>query len=124
MRNITTLFVLLCLTLSGCSKDENSLIITIASERFQSPLQDEMNAGVWFLSKKYQNDNWALLSRDIEGFVYERGYEYMIKVTVKATEQYIDQPPVKYILKKVISKERRDSDIPEVFRSSLYEEEE
>ncbi|MDP3398626.1 MAG: DUF4377 domain-containing protein [Bacteroidales bacterium] len=116
--------IIFAFTVIGCSKDENSLVVSIASERYLSPLQDEMNAGVWFLSKKYQNDSWAILSRDIEGFVYERGYEYMIKVTVKATEQYIDQPPVKYILKKVISKERRDSDIPEVFRSSLYEEEE
>ena len=122
MRNIAIIFTLLCLTLSGCSKDENTLIISIASERYLSPSQDEMNAGVWYLSKKEQNDNWALLSRDIEGFAYERGYEYMIKVSIRATEQYIDQHPVKYILKKVISKERRDSDIPEVFRSSLYEE--
>ena len=122
MRNITIIVALLCLTLSGCSKNENSLVLSIASERYLSPLQDEMNAGVWFLSKKYQNDNWALLSRDIEGFVYERGYEYTIKVTMRATEQYVDQSPVKFKLVQIISKERTDSDLPEIFKNSLYEE--
>jgi hypothetical protein len=122
MRNITIIVALLCLTLSGCSKNENSLVLSIASERYLSPLQDEMNAGVWFLSKKYQNDNWALFSRDIEGFVYERGYEYMVKVTMRATEQYVDQSPVKFKLVQIISKERKDSDLPEIFKNSLFDE--
>ena len=122
MRNITIIVALLCLTLSGCSKNENSLVLSIASERYLSPLQDEMNAGVWFLSKKHQNDNWALFSRDIEDFVYERGYEYMVKVTMRATEQYVDQSPVKFKLVQIISKERKDSDLPKVFKNSQYKE--
>lgn len=122
MKNFSIIITLLCLTLSGCSKDENSLVLNVASERYLSPLQDELNAGVWFISKKFQNDNWALLSRDIEGFVYERGYEYTIKVTMRTTEQYVDQSPVKFKLVEVITKERKNSDIPEFFKSSLYEE--
>lgn len=112
------LIVITCLFLFACEKEKNSKIViyNIASERFVSPLQDEGSIGTWFIAKQNQNEEWRLLTRGIEGFVYESGYEYIIKVSIKPTEQFIDQDPVSYRLIKVISKEKKESNLPERFK--------
>lgn len=113
-----SLIVITCLFLFACEKEKNSKIViyNIASERFVSPLQDEGSIGTWFIAKQNQNEEWRLLTRGIEGFVYESGYEYIIKVSIKPTEQFIDQDPVSYRLIKVISKEKKESNLPERFK--------
>lgn len=113
-----SLIVITCLFLFACEKEKNSEIViyNIASERFVSPLQDEGSIGTWFIAKQNQNEEWRLLTREIEGFVYESGYEYIIKVSIKPTEQFIDQDPVSYRLIKVISKEKKETNLPERFK--------
>lgn len=117
-----TIITLFCLSLFACKKEDSIAIFNIASERFESQLQDEVNAGVWLLSRQSQNEQWTLLARDIDGFVYERGYEYIIKVEIDVIKPHIDQSPINFRLIKIISKEKRDTDIPDEFKNSLFKE--
>lgn len=120
MKNIYYLFILL--SLFACQKEDSTATFNIASERFESPLQDEVNAGVWLMSRQSQNEQWTLLARNIDGFVYERGYEYIIKVRKTINKPHIDQSPINFRLIKILSKEKKDTEIPEKFKKSLFKE--
>lgn len=63
------------------------------------------------------NDNteWWMIRSSIKGFTYEEGYEYV--VDVKATvnpDPPQDAPAWDYSLIRIISKEKKDSDVPQL----------
>lgn len=49
----------------------------------------------------------SILARSIYGFVYERGYEYPLKVRKDGITPHVNQSLVNYTLIKVISKEEK-----------------
>lgn len=113
----------LLFSLFACQKEKNTVIYDIASERYLSPLDDENNAGIWLLGRTNQSKDWALLSRSIEGFTYENGFEYTLEIKEIPTEGHIDQAPFKLKLVRTIRKVKKDTqDIPEKYRKSLYVE--
>lgn len=116
-------YLLLSISLFACQKEKNTVIYDIASERYLSPLDDENNAGIWLLGRTNQSKDWALLSRSIEGFTYENGFEYTLEIKEIPTEGHIDQAPFKLKLVRTIRKVKKDTqDIPEKYRKSLYVE--
>lgn len=68
-----------------------------------------------FWIKKNDNPVWQMARGYIKGFTYEEGYEYV--VDVKAT--VVPDPPqdagsITYSLIRIISKEKKDSDVPQL----------
>ena len=94
----------------GCSEEENSAYqktLTIASKR---PQFAEPTPAYWV--KMNDNKNWQVLYDPINNFNYEEGYEY--KVIVSITPFEIPGTGLlikKYDLIKILSKEKRDSDV-------------
>ena len=89
--------------LMRCS-DKNVEKITIASEKTIGYGVAPMEC---YLVKVGDDKDWSLFYSPIEGFNYENGYEYVIKVK----KEKIDNPPadgssIKYTLVKVISKKK------------------
>jgi heat shock protein HslJ len=57
--------------------------------------------------KEKQNETWKLLYQPIEGFTYEEGFLYKLKVKqVRVKNPPADGSSVHFVLKKVISKEK------------------
>lgn len=60
--------------------------------------------------KEQPTDNWQLLYAPIEGFSHEAGYIYTLRVQVKqVAHPPADGSSVRYILKKVLSKQKDDA---------------
>ncbi|MDE5490711.1 DUF4377 domain-containing protein [Elizabethkingia meningoseptica] len=68
-----------------------------------------------YLVKEGDSKNWGYMYQSIEGFIYEPGYEYVLKVkTEKIPNPPADGSSIKYILEKVVSKDRKNSgDLPQ-----------
>ena len=76
-----------------------------------------MEYGNPYLIMRQGDADWSLLYDPIQGFDYEEGYEYLIRVEVwnvehPTTDQYIKN----YKLLEVLSKEKKDSNVPEESR--------
>lgn len=58
--------------------------------------------------KEKENDNWSNFYSNIEGFTYEPGFEYVLKVkTEKIENPPADGSSIKYTLIKQISKTKK-----------------
>lgn len=65
-----------------------------------------------FLTKSVGGTKWELLYSSIEGFNFEEGNEYHLEIKKTEIKNHpADTPNAKYKLVKVISKEKKDSDI-------------
>ena len=98
--------VALSLVAAGCSRTEK---LTIASET-----ADCVGVGPQkcLLIKRSGNESWELWYSGIQGFTHEKGYEYVVKIR----KEEVKNPPadassVKYVLKRIVSKTKKDSDI-------------
>ena len=61
-----------------------------------------------FLYKENQEDEWKYFYSKVDGFDYEEGYEYVIKVKVKSDgNSYMDASDLKFIFVELISKEKK-----------------
>lgn len=68
-----------------------------------------------FWIKRDDNPVWEMTSSHIEGFTYEYGYEYKVKVkAVEIQDPPMDAPSINYSLLSIISKEKKESDVPEL----------
>lgn len=68
-----------------------------------------------FWIKRNENPVWEMTSCHIDGFTYESGYEYKIIVkAVNIPNPPMDGPSRKYSLVSLLSKEKKDSDVPEL----------
>ncbi|GAE83622.1 lipoprotein [Bacteroides reticulotermitis JCM 10512] len=63
------------------------------------------------LVKKGNATEWEYFYSNIEGFQYEPGYEFVLKVKEEKLENVpADASSIKYVLVKQISKEQKESD--------------
>lgn len=69
------------------------------------------------LIKRAGEQNWRYWHSGIEGFDYEPGYEYVIRVRKENIENpAMDQSSIRYILVKVVSKKKKESEhLPQTY---------
>ena len=102
---------------------------TIASEKTECMGMDMMLPCYWI--RRNDNPVWERMDADIEGFQYEEGYEYVVDLKVAR----LKNPPAdasnrKYSLIRIISREKKESDVPKLtaglskFFPELHEESE
>ena len=108
------LLLVSCLLASCCKPEDNELSWTerwiVASETVK-----DSDGLPYFWVKRNGKSTWEKAEAFVKGFEHEPGYEYVI--VVKAT--VIPNPPAdasarKYSLVRVISKEKKTSDVPEL----------
>lgn len=112
MKRIYSIFLIIVLFLFSCSKDENVIeTIIVASRKVMDIEPSGASEREYFLIKTNKSDKWEYLSPNIQGFNYEEGYEYMLKVritTINNPQQ--DQYPKSYALIEIISKTKKQSE--------------
>ena len=82
-------------------------VLVIASETVKT------NEGIAYWVKVNGSDTWKMMHTQIANFNHERGYEYVVEVSVKKIKDPgPDQSSHKYTLIKIISKEKKDSEVP------------
>ena len=118
------LFALFTLsTLSSCEKEQRVFVYHIASERQHSPYDGRFIKGVWLISRESPEAEWGIFNdRNVKGFEYERGYEYVIKVKAYPLPAYMESFSPEYRLVKIISKVKKDSELPERLKEHVYKE--
>ncbi|MDR2735067.1 MAG: DUF4377 domain-containing protein [Spirochaetota bacterium] len=95
--------------LASCAMDKNVVDMTIASE---TRLADAGGASMRvLLVKEGDAQQWQFFYSNIEGFSYEPGYEYVLKVSRENKEGEIPAgaSSIRYTLIKEISKTRKTS---------------
>lgn len=97
-----------------CSCDEE-YTMTLASGQYVSsncPIEN-MIFGVngYYLCRKDGSDEWEPFYGPIENFTFERGYEVKMRVEEIHTDPKPDLGSVIWRVKKIISKEKKDSDV-------------
>ena len=109
-----SLLLVSCLLASCCKPEDNELSWT---ERWivASDTVKDSEGLPYFWVKRNGKSTWEKAEAFVKGFEHEPGYEY--EIVVKAT--VIPNPPAdasarKYSLVRVISKEKKTSDVPEL----------
>lgn len=105
---IFKLLSLFAVLLFGCDKDDQEMILVVASEKGTCHTIGDFSC---YVVKDKGSDIWRYMPESISGFEYETGYEYTIKVSV----HNIKNPPQdasskEYTLIEIISKEKKDSE--------------
>lgn len=107
--------MILTFSLGGCDKDddlETIISMTVASEMKMGKLywmSYDMNC---YQVKEENSSEWKLFDpRNLKGFDYEEGYEYVIKVKKTRVQNPAqdDGPEYTYQFIEVVSKEKKDS---------------
>ncbi|HJD75041.1 MAG TPA: DUF4377 domain-containing protein [Bacteroides reticulotermitis] len=106
-KNIYLLLSFVMLLATSCS--------TTSSVRYTVASQNADCVGVGpqkcLLVKKGNATEWEYFYSNIEGFQYEPGYEFVLKVKEEKLENVpADASSIKYVLVKQISKEQKESD--------------
>jgi hypothetical protein len=95
---------------TSCTDDElepYSKVLAIASEIVE---EDEGNA---YWVKVDGSSTWQMMHTPIANFDHEEGYEYTVEVSVKKIKDPgADQSSNQYTLVRIISKEKKDSEVP------------
>ncbi|SBV97922.1 DUF4377 domain-containing protein [uncultured Dysgonomonas sp.] len=98
----------MALFLGSCGSSKNTEKLTVASKQGDCVGVAPMKC---LLVKKDGQADWEFFYSNIEGFVYEPGYEYVLEVKVEKVEHpAADQSSLKYTLVKEVSKEEKTSD--------------
>ncbi len=72
------------------------------------------NDGNAYWVKRNGSSTWEMMYTQIGNFTHERGYEYIVEVSVKKIKDPgPDQSSHEYTLIKIISKEKKESGVPE-----------
>lgn len=114
MKKILFVFVaLLCCVFAGCDDDKAIEVfdMTVASVKYVPEYGFLPNA---YLVKIEDAERWTLFWNGIEGFDYEEGYEYRIRVKgyeYEKDEIRADRGTMWYKLDKLLWKEKKDSDL-------------
>ena len=110
---LSVFFVSLCATLfffNSCSDDEYepyNEVLVIASET------NVNNEGIVYWVKRNGSSTWEMMYTKIANFNHEEGYEYTVKVSVEKNKNPgPDQSSHKYTLVKIITKEKKNSELP------------
>ena len=106
-------FVSLCKTLflfHPCTYDEyesRDEVLVIASK-----IVEKKDANAYWV-KRNGSSTWEMMYTEIANFNHEEGYEYTVKVSIeKIKNPGVDQSSHKYTLVKIISKEKKNSEVP------------
>jgi len=108
MKNLLFLILGILLSFTSCSSNDGVFDYTIASRT-----SDCTGVGpqTCLFVKKGAAKDWELFYSSIDGFDYEPGYEYKLKVKeVKSENTPADASSIKYILVKEIEKLKKDSE--------------
>ncbi len=98
---------ILTFCVSSCCKKCDTKIFVVASQRLSTPVE------LFYWVKEQGYEEWMLVCAPIKGFVYERGYEYEIEIEIRKTKDFVShQWRTEYTLKRIITKEKKDSDVP------------
>lgn len=114
MKNFLFVFVaMLCCAFAGCDDDKADEVfdMTVASVKYVPEHGFLPNA---YLVKIEDSERWTLFWSGIDGFDYEEGYEYRIRVKgyeYEKDEIRADGSSIWYKLDKILWKEKRDSDL-------------
>lgn len=96
------------LFLGSCSSSIKTEKLTVASKQGDCVGVAPMKC---LLVKKDGQTDWEFFYSNIEGFIYEPGYEYVLEIKIEEVEHpAADQSSLKYTLVKEISKEEKTSD--------------
>lgn len=128
MRTFKSLGILLsisffcCLFLSSCLNDDDKKedkveeISLIIASKTASVISMEESATEYLIVK--EGNKWRYLPNGwIEGFTYELGFEYNLKVRkiTPANSEYIqDAPRSNYYLLEIISKLQKETEVPDI----------
>nr|WP_314492548.1 DUF4377 domain-containing protein [uncultured Chryseobacterium sp.] len=111
MKNIIKLILSVSMlsVLGQCKPKANSVSTTANVKTFIVASQTADCTGIAPMKclqvKEKQSDRWGNFYSNIEGFTYEPGFEYILKVkTEKITNTPADASSIKYILLKQVSK--------------------
>lgn len=101
------LLIISCHSSNEVMEKENPIIKTL----FIASYTQECDAGVMrkqcLLVKENDEEDWTFFYNNIEGFEYEKGYQYQIKVAVSKVENPpMDASSLNYKLIEVLSKEK------------------
>jgi hypothetical protein len=101
----------------SCEKDKNEgefVVLLVASERPVVPGGEHfMDGHPKYWIQREGDTKWGYLYNYIVNFDYEEGYEYFIEVCITKLENPpVDVLPSRYTLVEIISKEKKDSDVP------------
>lgn len=99
MKSSVVFVALLTLLFSACEKDFTFFVADhYAIDNSDSPQK-------CMLLKQHEGDDWTLFCDKIEGFTYEEGYAYKLKVRISKIENpKAGTSPIQYSLIKIISK--------------------
>lgn len=107
MRIFTLLSMAVLISFTSCGGGVDTEQFVIASEQANCMGVAPQKC---LLMKKSMTDDWEFWYSGIEGFEYERGYEYVIKVRKKEiANPPADRASFVYVLEKIVSKERKES---------------
>jgi Domain of unknown function (DUF4377) len=96
------LIILQCKTTSNMSNEKT---IMVASQTADCTGVAPMKC---LQIKEKESDNWEMMYTNIEGFTYEPGFEYTLKIkTEKIENPPMDGSSIRYILLKQISKVKK-----------------
>lgn len=106
MKRLLSLLFLLPLVLGGCDDDESRTETwTVASEKGVAGVFWGLGHVPAYIVKTSANADWEISSAHINGFTFEKGYEYVLRVRIEPfTERVCDGPTHIYTLEKLISR--------------------
>lgn len=91
-------------------KEEQTLTLTVASQRVSSSLSDPIKGyGNDYIVKYNDKDQWSVFPYRIDRFFYTPGTEYVVQVE-KTVYQDAGYPTVMYRLKQIVSQQKKDSE--------------
>ena len=104
---------LLCCAFAGCKSDKADEVfdMTVASVVYRP--ENQFYSWAYYV-KIEDSERWRLFCDNIEGFDYEEGYEYRIRVKgyeYEKDEIRADGSSIWYKLDKILWKEKKDSDL-------------
>lgn len=106
MKRLLSLLFLLPLVLGGCDDDESRTETwTVASEKGVAGVFWGFGHVPAYMVKTSASADWEISSAHINGFTFEKGYEYVLRVRIEPlTEPVCDGPSRIYTLEKLISR--------------------
>lgn len=108
MNTLISSLLAMALFLGSCGKSNDIEKLTVASIQGDCIGMVPMKC---LLVKRTAQADWEFFYSNIDGFVYEPGYEYVLEVKIEEIEHpAADQSSLRYILVKEISKEKKESE--------------